>query len=121
MTSPLPAQHKNACSLCARRKVKCNKADPCANCLKAQTQCLYEVPAPPKLRKRAADDELFARLARYEDLMRKHNVDFTHHANSWVPSGLEMKVKDDDLHSTVSPMSAQGSRPITETLANVEK
>ncbi|KIX10125.1 uncharacterized protein Z518_01206 [Rhinocladiella mackenziei CBS 650.93] len=121
MTSPSPALHKNACSLCARRKVKCDKGEPCANCLKAQAQCLYEVPAPPRPRKRAADDELFARLARYEDLMRKHNVDFTHYANTWVSSGLEMKLKDNDSHSPVSHISAQAGRPISKISVNVEK
>ncbi|UPK95438.1 hypothetical protein LCI18_006373 [Fusarium solani-melongenae] len=88
-----PGLHKNACSLCARRKVKCDKKDPCSNCLKAQTQCSYETPAPPRPRKRAADQDLLARLAQYEDLMRKHNVDFTQHANIWVPCELEGGLK----------------------------
>lgn len=88
-----PGLHKNACSLCARRKVKCDKKDPCSNCLKAQTQCSYETPAPPRPRKRAADQDLLARLAQYEDLMRKHNVDFTQHANIWVPCELEGDLK----------------------------
>ncbi|KAH6961983.1 hypothetical protein BKA56DRAFT_636976 [Ilyonectria sp. MPI-CAGE-AT-0026] len=99
MTSPPPAseqQHKHACSLCARRKVKCDKGDPCSNCLKAQAHCLYETPAPPRPRKRAADEDLLARLALYEDLMRKHKIDFTRYANTWVPSGLEAKLGESD-------------------------
>ncbi|PYH90939.1 hypothetical protein BO71DRAFT_421921 [Aspergillus ellipticus CBS 707.79] len=89
-----PPRHRLACSLCARRKVKCDKGDPCSNCLKAQVECLYESPAPHRPRKRAADEELLARLARYEDLMRQHNVDFTPYANVWVPSGLEEHIKE---------------------------
>ncbi len=84
MTPPPPTApqglHKYACSLCARRKVKCDKGDPCSNCLKAQAQCIYETPTPHRPRKRAADEDLLARLALYEDLMRKYNVDFTHYA-----------------------------------------
>ncbi|CAG9983398.1 unnamed protein product [Clonostachys byssicola] len=82
-------RHKFACSLCARRKVKCDKLDPCSNCIKVEAQCLYEVHPPPRPRKRAADDELVARLAAYETLMRKHGIDFSHCATTWVPSGQE--------------------------------
>ncbi|KAF5006010.1 hypothetical protein FDECE_7584 [Fusarium decemcellulare] len=102
MASPLTVNselHKHACSICARRKVKCDKRDPCSNCSKAQSQCSYETPPPPRPRKRAVDDDLLARLSQYEDLMRKHNIDFTHYANIWVPSGLEPRVKESDSPS----------------------
>ncbi|KAJ4127793.1 hypothetical protein NW768_008068 [Fusarium equiseti] len=87
---------KHACTICARRKVKCDKTDPCSNCQKAGTQCSYEAPAPPKPRKRAADEDLLARLALYEELMKKNGVDFTQHVNVWRSSGLEAKVEDSD-------------------------
>ncbi|PWY82107.1 hypothetical protein BO70DRAFT_291865 [Aspergillus heteromorphus CBS 117.55] len=91
---PEAPKHRLACSLCARRKVKCDKGDPCSNCLKARAECLYDSAAIHRPRKRAADEELLARLARYEDLMRQHNVDFTPYANSWVHSGLEGPIKE---------------------------
>lgn len=103
-----PPKHKHACSLCARRKVKCDKGDPCSNCLKGKAQCLYEAPVPPLPRKRAADEDLLTRLAQYEDLMRQHNIDFTHHANVWIPSGLE--VKPEGFVSSVSTESVPYSR-----------
>ncbi|KAI5459127.1 hypothetical protein BGZ63DRAFT_390329 [Mariannaea sp. PMI_226] len=84
-------KRRNACSLCARRKVKCDKAEPCSNCVKTQAQCQYNEPAMYPPRKRAADEELLARLTRYEDLMKKHGIDFTPYANTWVSSGLEIK------------------------------
>ncbi|KAH7184734.1 uncharacterized protein B0J16DRAFT_286167 [Fusarium flagelliforme] len=87
---------KHACTICARRKVKCDKTDPCSNCQKAGTQCSYEAPAPPKPRKRAADEDLLARLALYEELMKKNGVDFTQHVDVWRSSGLEAKVEIDD-------------------------
>lgn len=49
---------------------------------KAQPQCLYEVPATHRPRKRAAEEDLLARLAQYANLMRKHNVEFSHYANT---------------------------------------
>jgi hypothetical protein len=118
--------HRHTCSLCARRKVKCDKGDPCSNCFKAQAQCLYEAPAPNRPRKRAADEDLLARLALYEDLMRKHNIDFTHYANTWVPSGLEVKLKESDSQSPVSVMSATSrpnskTYPSENTTANLER
>ncbi|CAG7558369.1 unnamed protein product [Fusarium equiseti] len=85
---------KHACTICARRKVKCDRTDPCSNCQKAGTQCSYEAPAPPKPRKRAADEDLLARLALYEELMKKNGVDFTQHVDVWRSSGLEAKAED---------------------------
>lgn len=84
---------KHACTVCARRKVKCDKLDPCSNCQKAQTQCSYETPPPPKPRKRAADEDLLARLAQYEQLMQQNGIDYSQHANVWVPSGREAKAE----------------------------
>jgi hypothetical protein len=95
-TTTMSEIRKHACTICARRKVKCDKTDPCSNCQKAGTQCSYEAPAPPKPRKRAADEDLLARLAVYEELMKKNGVDFTQHVNVWRSSGLENKVEDGD-------------------------
>ncbi|OOF91978.1 hypothetical protein ASPCADRAFT_176596 [Aspergillus carbonarius ITEM 5010] len=77
-----------ACSLCSRRKVKCDKGDPCSNCHKAGAKCLYEAPTPTRPRKRAADEELLTRIARYEDLLREHNIDFEPHTPTWIYSNL---------------------------------
>ncbi|KAF7563735.1 hypothetical protein G7046_g384 [Stylonectria norvegica] len=85
---------KHACTVCARRKVKCDKRTPCSNCVKSQAQCLYEAPAPPRPRKRHADEDLVARLALYEELMRKHHVDFTSYAQTWVPAEVGGKLDD---------------------------
>ncbi|SPJ79180.1 uncharacterized protein FTOL_07571 [Fusarium torulosum] len=91
MASPSEEPRKHACTICARRKVKCDKQLPCSNCRKAQTQCSYEAPPPPKPRKRAADEDLLARIAQYEQLMRENGIDYTQHANVWVPSALTPK------------------------------
>ncbi|KZL78554.1 fungal specific transcription factor [Colletotrichum tofieldiae] len=98
-------QHKHACSVCARRKVKCDKADPCSNCVKSTARCVYEAPIQPRPRKRAADEDLLTRLAAYEDLMRKHNVDFTPYAHTWITTGPQGQVKQHDSSSPVSVSS----------------
>ncbi|OTA52370.1 hypothetical protein K449DRAFT_391470 [Hypoxylon sp. EC38] len=110
MTSPLPTGHqeprKCACFTCARRKVKCDRGEPCSNCLKARIQCLYEAPIPSRPRKRAGDEDLLARLALYEDLMRKHNVDFSRYTHTWVPETPKPKLKESDSQSSAPPISA---------------
>ncbi|KAI0843642.1 hypothetical protein F5Y06DRAFT_8274 [Hypoxylon sp. FL0890] len=97
MTSPAATDQrelrKHACSTCARRKVKCDRGDPCSNCLKSRIPCLYEAPASSRPRKRAGDEDLLARLAVYEDLMRKHNVDFSRYTHTWVPETLDLKLQ----------------------------
>jgi hypothetical protein len=92
-------RHKNTCSLCARRKVKCDKEEPCSNCLKAGVQCLYQDPVPPRSRKRPADEELLARLALYEELMRKHGIDFVQSNDALGSSELDVKPHERDKNS----------------------
>lgn len=41
-----------SCVVCHRRKVKCNRKDPCSNCEKAGIECIYRPPPPPRRRKR---------------------------------------------------------------------
>ncbi|CAG9941515.1 unnamed protein product [Clonostachys rosea f. rosea IK726] len=59
-----------ACSLCQKRKVKCDHNKPCGNCVKADVPC---IPAPPPMprRKRQPNAELRTRLARCEILLEK--------------------------------------------------
>ncbi|KAF7554345.1 hypothetical protein G7Z17_g2987 [Cylindrodendrum hubeiense] len=106
--------HKNACSICARRKVKCDKVNPCSNCIKSQSECSYDAPATHRPRKRVADEDLLARLARYEDLMRKNNIDYTQSANTWVPSGLEAKSDYTDIQSPI-PVVLADAHPSSNT------
>lgn len=82
--------HKQACILCAKRKVRCDRREPCSNCIKAHTDCDYQAPAPRRRRrKRPADEDLVSRLSRYEELMRKNNIDFSLDQTAWVPSRWE--------------------------------
>ncbi|OLN86221.1 putative transcriptional regulatory protein C139.03-like protein 8 [Colletotrichum chlorophyti] len=112
--------HKHACSLCARRKVKCDRNEPCSSCVKSQAGCSYEAPVASKPRKRAADEDLLARISQYEELMRKHNVDFTPLSFTWVPSrpGSTAKENEGENSSLASPppYSLQpNSQPVNTT------
>jgi len=59
-----------ACVTCSRRKVRCDKREPCSTCQKSGTECVFRAPAPPQPRKRRAPETiLLERLKRAEDLL----------------------------------------------------
>ena len=68
-TSSLSNPHLNprSCVTCRRRKVRCNKENPCSNCVRAGIDCVFPGPgrAPRKSRK-PPDAELLQRLKRLE-------------------------------------------------------
>lgn len=66
----------HSCVLCQRRKVKCDRKDPCSNCAKSQVECEFREPLPPRRRKKKQPDAaMITRLKRYEDVLRKSGID----------------------------------------------
>lgn len=83
---------KHSCTICVRRKVKCDKLSPCSTCSRTGSDCVYR--PPPKSqrhRKRLADDDLLSKIREYEGLLQEHNIKFQPLDNSWIPSPLELK------------------------------
>lgn len=70
------SQRVLACIACQQRKIKCDRKFPCANCLKACSQCIPASLVPRQRRRRFPERELLDRLRRYESLLLQHNVDF---------------------------------------------
>jgi hypothetical protein len=64
-----------ACVLCQKRKIKCDRSFPCANCTKHQTQCVPVTHARQR-RRRFPERELLDRLREYENLLRQNHVKF---------------------------------------------
>ena len=66
-----PNLNPRSCVTCRRRKVKCDKKQPCANCVKAHIECIFPSPgrAPRKPRK-PQDSELIERLKRLEGVVQ---------------------------------------------------
>jgi Fungal Zn(2)-Cys(6) binuclear cluster domain len=64
-----------SCVTCRRRKVKCNKQQPCSNCVKQHIECVFPAPgrAPRKPRK-PQDSELIERLKRLEGVVQSLGV-----------------------------------------------
>lgn len=69
-TPAAPHLNPRSCTTCRRRKVRCNKHEPCANCVKAGIECIFPGPgrAPRKSRK-PPDAELLSRLRRLEGVV----------------------------------------------------
>ena len=63
-----------SCNLCRRRKVRCDKANPCSNCLRAGVVCvsttLSRVPRGRHGSRRKPDGELLKRIAKLENLVK---------------------------------------------------
>ncbi|KAJ9350150.1 transcriptional regulator family: Fungal Specific TF [Paecilomyces variotii] len=51
----------------------------------------WEVPSQ-RHRKRVADDDLLSKINEYEELLRRHKINFCPLDNSWIPSPLEEKL-----------------------------
>ncbi|KAI4170684.1 MAG: hypothetical protein LQ343_004782 [Gyalolechia ehrenbergii] len=65
----------HSCVVCQRRKVKCDRANPCSNCVRHKVECEFRAPAPPRRRKRQSPDaHIHAKLRRYEDILQKYGV-----------------------------------------------
>ncbi|KPM38866.1 hypothetical protein AK830_g7704 [Neonectria ditissima] len=90
-----------ACVLCRNRKLKCDHNTPCANCIKANVDCISSTPAPPRQRRRPNQD-LQERLARCEDLLKQYAGD----SPSVQPSPM---ASVDGSHSDPSASGPTGS------------
>ncbi|KAI4709749.1 hypothetical protein J4E89_005766 [Alternaria sp. Ai002NY15] len=75
-----PTPNPRSCVTCRRRKVKCDKKDPCSNCLRAKIDCIFPGPgrAPRKSRK-PPDAELLERLRRLEGVVTSLNAQVEGH------------------------------------------
>lgn len=69
-----------SCVTCRRRKVKCDKKQPCSNCARAKIECIFPGPgrAPRKSRK-PLDGELMERLRRLEGVVQNLNAQVEEH------------------------------------------
>ncbi|PYH88339.1 fungal-specific transcription factor domain protein [Aspergillus ellipticus CBS 707.79] len=47
-----------SCVVCQRRKVKCDRQDPCSACTRNGAECIYRAHLPPRRRKRRRSDDI---------------------------------------------------------------
>jgi hypothetical protein len=65
-----------ACLQCQHRKIKCERQFPCSNCIRTKSQCVPAGMIDRPRKRRFPERQLLDRLRLYEDLLRKHGVDF---------------------------------------------
>ena len=72
-SSRIPAKIRLSCKLCQRRKVGCDKGDPCATCRRAGVKCEYSIrqrlPRGRSGGRKKADTELKERIGRLEAII----------------------------------------------------
>ncbi|KAJ5965306.1 hypothetical protein N7481_012020 [Penicillium waksmanii] len=78
--SPGALSKSYSCVVCHKRKVKCDRQDPCSNCEKASVECIYRPPPPPRRRKRERDLDENASESR--EKVRRHGAEESHLINS---------------------------------------
>lgn len=68
---PAPLLNPRSCTTCRKRKVRCDKRHPCANCTKANIDCVFPGPGrAPRRSRKPPDTELLARLRRLEAVVQ---------------------------------------------------
>jgi hypothetical protein len=64
-----------SCLICRQRKVKCDRHNPCSNCIKAARQCSFIPPARGRRKRTKPPKEgLHAKLRRYEELLKSYGA-----------------------------------------------
>lgn len=114
--NPKPREH--SCLRCAQRKVKCDKNDPCSSCNKSRVECVFVAHAPARRRKRKLPEEdLLARLKRYEELLKSHGVDFDAYDGSYMTHATDPSTavvhEGSNIKKEISP-SLQSGKLILE-------
>jgi hypothetical protein len=75
-TTATAAAKNYACLPCRQRKIKCDKQIPCSHCLKSNKECSFVPPIRGKRKRlKPSKDELRAKIARYEELLKVQGVD----------------------------------------------
>lgn len=65
----------HSCLICRQRKVKCDRRNPCSNCVKGAQQCAFMAPTRGKRKKTKPPREgLHAKVRRYEELLKSYGV-----------------------------------------------
>ena len=75
---PPPQLQHRSCAECCRRKVRCDRYHPCANCVKGRSECIFpksrRAPNRQKKTTRSRDEELLKSLRRLERRLQSNSI-----------------------------------------------
>ncbi|KAF2711841.1 hypothetical protein K504DRAFT_465575 [Pleomassaria siparia CBS 279.74] len=99
-----------SCVTCRKRKVKCDKKQPCSNCARAKIECIFPGPgrAPRKSRK-PPDGELMDRLRRLEGVVQSLNAQVEEHEQEAADRSQSQPQSQSQSQSQDQDQSRQGS------------
>jgi Fungal Zn(2)-Cys(6) binuclear cluster domain len=106
---PHPELKHFSCLICRQRKVKCDRRNPCTNCVRAAKECSFVAPVRGRRKRRKTPKEgLHARLRRYEDLLRSYGAriespDDADGSDVETESDLDVDMVDDSASSCKQP------------------
>lgn len=114
-TAPTPTPNPRSCITCRRRKVKCDKKNPCSHCVRAKIDCVFPGPgrAPRKSRK-PPDAELLERLRRLEGVVTSLNAQVEGHDSNSSTKNNNDDVADRQREPT-NTAAAQDQCPLGTT------
>ncbi|KAH8812849.1 hypothetical protein F5884DRAFT_786537 [Xylogone sp. PMI_703] len=119
-SQPLKPQRVLACVLCQRRKIKCDRKYPCANCIKSRAECEPASQVARRRRRRLPERELLDRLRQYEDLLRQNNIRFEPLHKDHVEK-KSVNVDDGDDLDDERPKSSGADSSSQSITINLEK
>lgn len=91
---------------------KCDCQEPCSSCVKTKSECIYSAPTMLSRRRKRHDaqEDVFARLQRYEELLRKNNIDYTPpNKDSWIHFVVE--VNNQQSNASTPRLSNEAKAP----------
>lgn len=104
-----------SCDLCRKRKVKCDRGKPCANCLRTGVACASSIPSRvsrgKKVGRRKPDGEILKRIAKLENLVKYLETE-----NSGILSTAPAINKEDALSTSEMAVSGEAGERQLEGL-----
>lgn len=106
-------QRRLACASCRQRKVRCDHRTPCTPCIKARYDCVPTIPV--QHRQRRSEQQLIARIRRYESILRENNVSYEvdPEASSYRSNASSIERQHRrriEMKQTVTPASESSNR-----------
>ena len=99
-----------SCLTCRQRKVKCDRHNPCSNCVKAARRCSFIPPVRGKRKRTKAPKEgLHAKLRRYEELLKSYGAKIEPSEYDGDSDSETVSQPDVDMAEDADPRSKTGS------------
>lgn len=101
--------HVRSCTLCRRRKIRCNRETPCSNCLRSRSDvCTYELPKQPPI------TEVGNAQGNGRVLAPKSQT--SHYIDTVSDASNSVRTRSTQLSSSLIPGSSSASTPASQRL-----